>query len=67
MKKLVQGLLIILFMYLLNNFYLLGGTNFPLLKIIIELIIILFILYLIQNKGCVVQKKIDDYFKKLNK
>ena len=64
MKKLVQGLLIILFIYLLNNFSLLGGTNYPSLRIKIELIIILLILYLIQNKGYIVQNKVNYYLQK---
>ena len=56
--------LAILFFYLLNQFFILGGLNYPLLKVIVDLIIILFFMIIIgkKKKFRYVQKKIEDYF-----
>ena len=66
---------IVCFYYLINQFLELGGVNFPILKILLELIVVLFILILLKyqmeikeitdyNKN---QKTIMDFFKKNGK
>ena len=66
---------IYLFYYLFHNFEELGGMDYPLLKILMELILLLFLLILLKFKKNIIeitnadyyQKKIEDYFKKLDK
>ena len=59
--------LILVFLYLLNHFSSLGGDKFPLLRIIVDLILVLFFMIIIGKirRMKKVQKKIDDYFKKI--
>ena len=63
-------ILILLFYSRFNLFIDLGGFNFPLLKILMELIIIIFVLVLVKYKEELkeitkfdkFQRKIEDYF-----
>ncbi len=61
----VEIILIFVFFYLLNNFTLLGGDKYPLLRTIVDLILVLFFMIMLDKKGKIktFQKKIDDYFK----
>ena len=60
---------------LMNEFFDLGGMNFKLLKIIVELIMILFIMIMVKYKDELLQiikydknqKQIDHYFQKEKK
>ena len=68
MEKLFSSVFLVLilaFFCLLSQFYCLGGLDFPLLKIIIDLIIILFLMIIFGKKKKIsyFQKKIDEYFK----
>ena len=66
---------IYLFYYLYRNFEELGGMNYPILKILMKLIILLFALILLKYKKNTIeitnvdyyQKKIEDYYKRLDK
>lgn len=68
-------ILIILFYSRFNAFIDIGGMNFPLLRILIELILIIFLLILIKYKEELkeitkidkFQKKIEDYFREKEK
>ena len=63
------------FYFLLNQFMDLGGLNHQLLKILLELIIILFVMVLLKYQDEIkeitdfdkTQKKISDFFKKNGK
>ena len=76
--KLMQIFLLICLMSifgLMNEFFDLGGMNFKLLKIIVELIMILFIMIMVKYKDELLQiikydknqKQIDHYFQKEKK
>ena len=64
----------IMFYYLFNLFVDNGGMKYPLLKILSQLIMLLFLMILFSYKTDFLkliqidkfQKKIDDYYKKLN-
>ena len=66
---------IYLFFYLFHNFEELGGMHYPLLKILIELIALLFVLILLKYKKNLkeitnveyYQKKIEYYYNQLDK
>ncbi len=63
-------LLIILFLYLAGEFFELKGLDYPLLKVLFELIVIILILVLSLNKKELIdknQKKLEDYFQKIKK
>jgi len=68
MEKLFSSVFLVLvlaFFCFLSQFYYQGGLDFPLLKIIIDLIIILFLMIIFGKKKKIsyFQKKIDEYFK----
>ena len=76
--KLMQIFLLICLMsifVLMNEFFDLGGMNFKLLKIIVELLTILFIMIMVKYKDELLQmikydknqKQIDQYFQKEKK
>ena len=76
--KLMQIFLLICLMSifgLMNEFFDLGGMNFKLLKIIVELLMILFIMIMVEYKDELLQiikydknqKQIDQYFQKEKK
>ena len=76
--KLMQIFLLICLMSifgLMNEFFDLGGMNFKLLKIIVELLMILFIMIMVKYKDELLQmikydknqKQIDQYFQKEKK
>jgi hypothetical protein len=66
---------ILIFYKLYCDFVNLGGMAYPLLKVLMKLIILLFMMVLLKYKKNVMeiisydkfQKKIDDYYKKINK
>ena len=63
-------LLLVLFMFLLEDFHKLKGIEYPLLKILLELIGIVLILILILHKKELLdenQRKLEDYFMKIKK
>ena len=68
-------ILILLFYSRFNEFTYIGGFDFPLLKILMELILIVFLLILIKYKEELkemtkfekFQRKIEDYFHKKEK
>ena len=66
----IAFLLLMLFIYLLGDFLNLKGMEYPLLKILMELIGITLLLILVLHKRELIdqnQKKIEDYFKKIKK
>ena len=79
MKLIILSICLLSFLGLMIEFYDLGGMNYKLLKIIAELLIILFIMIIMKYKDELIQmtkydkyqKKLDDYFlpkeKKTNK
>ena len=66
---------ILMFYNLLSDFISLGGMTYPLLKLLMELIILLFLMILLKFKKNVLeiiyydkfQKKIEDYYKSIKK
>ena len=68
-----QGMIflaLLFFVYLLGDFQKLKGMEYPLLRILVELIGIILILVVILHKKEILdpsQKKIEEYFKKIKK
>ena len=75
--QIIITMLLILFIYSLNTFIELRGLEYPLLRALIELIILIVILIITLHKKEILQllkfkidnkqTQIDSYFKKLNK
>lgn len=71
MSNIILIISIISFYYLLNQFLDLGGLNHRLLKILLELVLVLFVMILMKYEGEIKeitnwdhkQKKIVDFFK----
>ena len=69
-RQSIAFLLLMLFIYLFGDFLNLKGMEYPLLKILMELIGITLLLIVVLHKRELIdqnQKKIEDYFKKIKK
>ena len=67
-SQIIVSILIVLFLYNDGDFYKKKGLDYPLLKILFELILIIFLIVFFFHKKEIIdenQKKIEDYFKKI--
>ena len=66
-SQIIVSILIVLFLYNIGDFYKEKGMDYPLLKILFQLILIIFLIVFFFHKKELIdenQKKIEDYFKK---
>ena len=69
-SQIIVSILIILFLYNIADFYKEKGMDYPLLKVLLELILIIFLIVFFFHKRELIdenQKKIEDYFEKIKK
>ena len=69
-RQVVVFLVVLVFFFLLEDFKKLKGFEFPLLKIIVKLIVVILFLVVFLHKKEILdenQRKIEYYFKKLKK